>query len=186
MTHRPGIKEKLFFLLSGALISTPFPALANSLIDYFILIDLPSFYGSLISVVIAAPILEEFAKAYPLFYRHGETERSIFTLGFLTGLGFGIAEFFLYTLVFDVPATLRLPLVLFHATNTAIVAFGIGKHRALVYYLLTVILHALYNFSITSGSLNLIAIFSIAFSFILSWFLYKKTREVQIDHGLSV
>lgn len=182
MPHRPGIKEKLFFLLSGIIISTPFPALANSLIDYFLLINLPFFYGSLISASIIAPILEEFAKAYPLFYRHGETEKSIITLGFYTGLGFGIAEFLIYTLVLHVPVASRFPLVFFHASNTSIVAYGIGRHKAWIFYLIAVFLHGLYNYSVSSGQLNIVAILPVAFSFVFALFLYRKAKEIKIDH----
>ena len=49
-----------------------------------------------------APFIEELAKVFPLFYRHGETERSIVMLGILIGLGFGITEFVLYVAVLGV------------------------------------------------------------------------------------
>ena len=47
-------------------------------------------------VVVLAPFIEELAKVFPLFYRHGETQRSLVSLGLLIGLGFGIAEFVEY------------------------------------------------------------------------------------------
>ena len=44
-------------------------------------------------MVVLVPFVKELAKVYPLFYMHGEIERSLVTLGLLTGLGFGEAEF---------------------------------------------------------------------------------------------
>lgn len=180
--HKPKIYEKLFFLFSGAVISTPFPALANSLITFLLMANLPITTASIISIAIVAPILEEFAKAYPLFYRHGETERSIFILGFLTGLGFGIAEFFLYVYGFGAPIVIRLPLILFHAAATTIVAYGIAKYQALYFYIIAVILHFLYNLSIImSGNWTYIAVTTVVITYFLSYYLYKQTKEKMID-----
>jgi RsiW-degrading membrane proteinase PrsW (M82 family) len=87
--HRPDINELLFFLLSGVLISIPFTIFFEEFADQFCFL-LPVFPAELCSVALIAPFIEEFAKAYPLFYRHGETQRSIIHLGLLTGLGFVI------------------------------------------------------------------------------------------------
>jgi len=54
----------------------------------------PTAFSVALLIVILAPFIEELAKVFPLFYRHGETERSLVTLGLLIGLGFGVAEFF--------------------------------------------------------------------------------------------
>jgi len=54
---------------------------------------LPVFIAESVLIVVFAPIIEEFAKAYHLFYRRGETGKSIFILEFLVGLGFGISKF---------------------------------------------------------------------------------------------
>lgn len=183
--HRPKIYEKLFFLFSGAVISTPFPALANSLISFLLMTNLPIVTASIISIAIVAPILEEFAKAYPLFYRHGETERSIYILGFLAGLGFGIAEFILYVFGLGAPVYIRLPLILFHAATTTIMAYGIAKYQALYFYIIAVVLHFLYNISIILGGNWLyVAVVTVAFAYAASWQLYKQTREKTIDKWL--
>ena len=100
----------------------------------------------LVSVVIVSPFVEEFAKAFPLLYRHGETERSIFTLGLLVGLGFGLVEFFIYVFVLNVPVVYRLGGVLFHTASTSITAYGIAKGRAASFYLVSVVLHFSNNF----------------------------------------
>lgn len=176
--HKPKIEEKLFFFFAGAIMSFPFPALANSLFSYFLLLDLPRISAILISTVLIAPLIEEFAKIYPMFYRHGESRRSLFSLAFLTGLGFGLIEFFLYVFAYAAPWEIRLPLILFHATNTAIVGFGVGKNRSLIYYLFAVILHALYNFSIQAGgTLTFISIATIGFSYAVALFLSIRLRR---------
>ncbi len=84
--HTPGIREKIFFFISGLLVSVPFTLFLGQFYDYVPL---------LIASAVMAPFIEELAKVFPLFYRHGETERSIVMLGILIGLGFGITEFFM-------------------------------------------------------------------------------------------
>jgi RsiW-degrading membrane proteinase PrsW (M82 family) len=91
--------------------------------------------------IIFPPFIEEFAKAYPLFYRHGETRRSIFTLGFLTGLGFGITEFLFYVFGQGAPVFVRLPSIFFHAASASIIAYGIATKRPMRYYVIAVFLH---------------------------------------------
>ena len=87
--HKPSWKELIFFFVSGLLVSIPFVAFYESLV--------PAAFSVALLIVILAPFIEELAKVFPLFYRHGETERSLVTLGLLIGLGFGVAEFFLST-----------------------------------------------------------------------------------------
>ena len=174
--HRPNLKEKLFFLLSGIIVSIPitllFGAFARNFLGIF-----PSFFASLISIVIFTPFIEEFAKAYPLFYRHGETERSIFILGFLVGLGFGITEFILYVFVLNIPVIVRLPGILFHASSTSIVAYGIAKRHPVRFYLIAVSLHLLNNFSamLEFGDTGVIVANLVAYY--LCWRLYTRTTE---------
>ena len=75
------------------------------------------------SAVIFAPFIEEFAKVFPLYYRHGETERSIMNLAVLTGLEFGVTEFVLYVFTLGVPFISRIPGLIFHASSTGITAY---------------------------------------------------------------
>ena len=98
---------------------------ASLVLPNFALLSL--FYATLCSTAIAAPFIEEFTKDYPLFYRHGESERSIFTLGFLVGLGFGVSEFFVYVLALGVLILIKVPGIFFHAASTSISAYGIAK-----------------------------------------------------------
>jgi RsiW-degrading membrane proteinase PrsW (M82 family) len=175
--NHPDLNEKLFFFISGIIISIPFTVffqnLGSMLGNY-----MTEFYAVLWSVAVLAPIIEEFGKAYPLFFRHGETEKSLFLIGFLIGLGFGLAEFFLYVLVFDVPPIIRLPGLIFHAANTAIVAYGVSKNQTLRYYFVAVFLHFLYNFSVILESFwYIVAFITVLVNYSLFFFLFKKVRE---------
>ena len=178
--HRPNLKEKLFFLLSGIIVSIPITLLFGTFTNNFLGTFHFVFAGAL-SVVIFTPFIEEFAKAYPLFYRHGETERSIFILGFLVGLGFGITEFILYAFILHVPVFVRLPGIFFHASSTAIVAYGIAKKQPVRFYLIAVGLHFLNNFSaiLQSGDIG-IFVANIS-AYYLCWRFYSRTSEQFIN-----
>jgi len=184
--HKPAFKEKLFFFISGIISSIPLTLFVN-LFTNSLVESLPLSYAALFSAVIFAPWIEEFAKAFPLLYRHGETERSIFILGFLVGLGFGIFEFFTYVLVLGVPFIFRLPAILFHAASTSVTAYGIATKRPTMFYLIAVALHFSNNFlafirsSDDSNALIgpwTIGAYAVAFAtYYLSWHLYEKTSE---------
>jgi len=183
LPHRPKVSEKLFFFLSGILISAPFPFLVDSLIAYALYLSLPAFSAAIISIALISPILEEFAKAFPLFFRHGETEKSLFNLGFLTGLGFGVAEFLFYVLALGVPPLLRLPAILFHATNTSIVAYGIGRGKSFQFYALAVLLHFVNNFALMAFSWGTIVYYVVTLtSLVTAFILYTRTSERQLAY----
>ncbi len=178
--HRPDIKEKLFFLISGIIVSVPITLFFGTFAERLCVV-LPIFYATICAVVIFTPFIEEFAKAFPLFYRHGETERSIFILGFLVGLGFGISEFIVYILVLGAPLIFRIPGIFFHAASASIIAYGIAKKQPVIYYLLAVGLHFLNNFSalFDAGLIGfIIANFA---AYYLSFTFYNKTTERIID-----
>lgn len=126
------------------IVSIPLTLFINTFSDYLLSVT-STVYAGVLSTVLFAPLVEEFSKAYPLFYRHAETERSIFTLGFLVGLGFGIVELIEYVVLVQAPVLLRLPVVFFHASATSITAFGIAKKRTLPFYLVAVALHLFNN-----------------------------------------
>lgn len=177
--HRPSLREKVFFFISGIILSVPLTLLVESLSSgYFLDIGLPELYATVLSVAIIAPLVEEFAKAYPMFYRHGETERSIFTLGFLVGLGFGFSEFLIYVIGLGVPVVVRLPGIFFHAAGTSITCYGIATKHSLRFYLLAVSLHFLNNlFALLAQPwlLGLVAV--ICATYFLSIHFYRKTSE---------
>ena len=174
--HRPGAREELFFFLSGIVVSIPL-TLSASIFSNRLCFLFPLLYAQMCATAIFAPLIEEFAKVYPLFYRPGETQRSIFTLGFLVGMGFGLTEFFLYVLQ-GAPVILRLPGIFFHASSTSITAYGITIKRYVPFYLIAVSLHLAYNFFTFLGLFWLIggpaAMLTV---FYLSWHLYGKTSE---------
>lgn len=176
--HKPDIKEKAFFFISGILVSVPFTLFFSGFTDAFC-VTLPLLYGQVCSVVIFAPFIEEFAKVFPLFYRHGETERSIVTLGILAGLGFGVTEFALYVFTLGAPLISRIPAVIFHASSAGITAYGIAKNKPLVFYLIAVLLHLTNNLiSLLAFSFAVIpGIAVVVIVYLLAWRLYTRTSE---------
>ena len=138
------------------------------------------FFQRAIAVILVAPFVEELAKVFPLFYRHGETERSLVTLGVLIGLGFGISEFVLYVFILDVPWIVRIPGVIFHASSAAITAYGIAKKKPLGYYLTAVVLHASNNFfAVTAATFfgvvaELVILVTV---YLLAWHFYHEASD---------
>jgi RsiW-degrading membrane proteinase PrsW (M82 family) len=135
--HKPSYKELIFFFSSGILVSIPFTLFFAQLYPFF---------PAVLTIIVFAPFIEELAKVFPLFYRHGETERSLVTLGILIGLGFGISELVLYVFFLGSPLIDRIPGVIFHASSAGITAYGIAKKNPLPYYLISVSLHLTNNF----------------------------------------
>lgn len=171
--HRPNWKEYTFFFISGILVSVPMALFFSQAYP---------FVPVIISVAVFAPFVEEFAKVFPLFYRHGETERSYVKLGVLIGLGFGISEFFLYVVFLHVPPIVRIPGVIFHASSAAVTAYGIAKKNPLPYYLISVALHATNNFfavaSVPAGLFaELLALITV---YLLAWHFYHKASDEKI------
>jgi len=174
-----GIRRKSFFFISGSIISIPFTVYAKTLI-YHLSTIMPIFNSRLFSTAIFTPFLEEFAKAYPLLYRKGDSERSFFTQGLLVGIGFGIAELLIYILRFGVPVYIRLSGVLFHTLNTSITAYGIAKNRPWL-YLIAVTLHLLNNLSAIYGLIWLVAEFPLLLAtFSITCYLYMKASPVNL------
>lgn len=175
--HRLEFEEMLFFLISGIITSVPLTLFAGTFTDSLCIV-LPLTYATICSVAIFTPFIEEFAKVYPLFYRHGETERSLFSLGFLVGLGFGLTEFLLYVIVLSGSVLIRLPGVFFHAASTSITAYGIATRRTLVFYLIAVALHFVNNFAaIFDPFWVVVGPVAIALTCLCSWYLYRRTSE---------
>jgi RsiW-degrading membrane proteinase PrsW (M82 family) len=179
--HKPDTVEMLFFFLCGVITSVPltlfFAQFANSF-----LAGLDMFAATLISTAVFAPFIEEFSKAFPLFYRHGETERSIFNLALFVGLGFGVVELLTYVFLLGVNPIVRLPGLFFHPASTSIVAYGIGTKRPVPFYLVAVILHFSNNFL---AVINPFAVqcsgIIVAITVFMSWRLHSRTREVFIN-----
>ncbi len=181
--HRPGVNELLFFFVSGAIVSVPLTLFIEQYAG-LPLTGLSTFDVTIITIVLFAPFVEEFSKAFPLFYRHGETERSIFNLGLFVGLGFGIVEFFTYVLTLGpsiIPA--RIPGLFFHPASTSITAYGIATKRPLPFYLAAVALHFSNNFfAILAPPIVPASIIVLAITLFGSWRLHDRTKEKLIYH----
>ncbi len=175
--HKPDSSEMLFFFSCGVIISVPLTLFIYRYTDS-LLIGLDSLTIALVSRAFFAPFIEEFSKAYPLFYRHGETQRSIFDLALLVGLGFGIVELLTYVSVLGTPIIYRLPGLLFHPASTSMIAYGIATKRPLPFYLFAVFLHFANNYFALRGPFPLLSsTFVAAVAVFSSWELRTRTKE---------
>ncbi len=175
--HGLDLKKKSFFLLSGMIVSIPFVFYTKTMFNRLIL-TMPMSYARLISATIFTPFMEEFAKTYPLMYRQGENERSIFLQGAIVGLGFGLAEALIYVFMLGAPITIRLPGILFHTLTAPITAYGIARKRPLPTYLLAVTLHFLNNLSAIYDMLWLTTGYPILITtFAITWYLYGSSCD---------
>jgi RsiW-degrading membrane proteinase PrsW (M82 family) len=177
--HKPDASEMIFFFLCGVIISIPLTLFIYQYTDS-LLVGLNPFTVALVSRAFFAPIVEEFAKAYPLFYRHGETQRSIFNLAVLVGLGFGLVELLTYVSVLGVPVIYRIPGLFFHPASTAVTAYGIATKRPLPFFLIAVFLHFANNYfalSLTPPFPLLSSIFVVAVTVFAFWQLRSRTKE---------
>jgi hypothetical protein len=167
------LREYVFFFASGIVVSIPFAVFYETLFPA----------SAWLLVVVLAPFIEELAKVFPLFYRHGETERSIVTLGLLIGLGFGIAELVEYVAFNDVPFLVRLPGVIFHASSAIIAAYGVAKKNPVPYYLIAVLLHVSNNFFAFSADIYGVfaALVIIIVTYVLAWrFWHRAQPDVMV------
>jgi len=172
--HRPSQKELIFFFACGILLSFPFALVFE---------QFGSFLPYALTVIVAAPFIEELAKVFPIFYRHGETERSLVTIGTLIGLGFGVSELVIYVVLGGVPVIYRIPGVIFHASSASITAYGIAKKNPLPYYVLAVTLHLTNNFfayaaPATFGVFPELLVLVAAY--LLAWHFYHKASDEKI------
>ena len=172
--HKPSRKELAFFFASGILVSIPFAYFFENLV--------PAAFSAAILVVVLAPFIEELAKVFPLFYRHGETERSLVMLGLLIGLGFGIAEYVEYVFLLGAPPLARIPGIVFHASSATITAYGIAKKNPLPYYLLAVFLHVGNNFFALTGDIFSLfgAIMVLIIVYLLAWRYYHRASPDKV------
>ena len=156
-----------------------YPLPCSSEFSNSLCVAMPLLFAQVCSLVIFAPFIEEFAKVFPLLYRHGETERSISDLGILVGLGFGVTEFILYVFTLGTPFISRVPGVIFHASSASITAYGIAKKKPIPFYLIAVAFHLANNFfALFSNSFWYIAGLPVLITtYLLAWYLYRRTSE---------
>jgi RsiW-degrading membrane proteinase PrsW (M82 family) len=167
---KTSLGEKLFFFISGIAVGAPVALFFESVSHLY--------FTTLGVATVVAPLVEEFAKADPLFYRYERTGRSLMLLGMLSGLGFGIAEFFVY--VFSgVPFLLRLPAIGFHAAGTSIIGYGVFKHSALKYYFVAVGLHFLNNLFAGLGFLWIVGgLGATIAAYYLAWRFWRLSSQI--------
>ncbi len=170
--HKPKLREYIFFFASGILVSIPFASFFESLYPA------STALAAAVLVIVLAPFIEELAKVFPLFYRHGETERSIVSLGLLIGLGFGIAEFVEYVALVGVPPVARIPGIIFHASSATITAYGVAKKNPVPYYLMAVGLHLANNFFAVVGDIVsvFIELLVLITAYLLAWRYWHRAR----------
>jgi RsiW-degrading membrane proteinase PrsW (M82 family) len=175
--HKPDASEMIFFFLCGVITSVPLTLFIDQFAGYLIA-GFDAFYATLISTAVFSPFIEEFSKAFPLFYRHGETERSIVNLALFVGLGFGIVELLTYVFVLGASPIDRLPGLFFHPASASVTAYGIATKRPLPFYAIAVAFHFSNNFlALTSpfpvsGSIAIVAL-----TVFTSWQLHNRTKE---------
>src|SRR3990170_1906350 len=175
--HRPNTSEMLFFFSCGVIMSVPITLFIVQLINP-LTTGLDEFTATLVSTAFFAPFIEEFSKVFPLFYRHGETQRSIFNLALMVGLGFGIVEMITYVVVLGVPWYFRLPGLLFHPASTSIAAYGIATKRPVQFYAIAVGLHFTNNFLAVVNPFPVsVSILVVGLTVLLAWKLFDRTRE---------
>jgi RsiW-degrading membrane proteinase PrsW (M82 family) len=177
--HKLDLEEKLFFLISGVIVSIPI-TIFFGLFSQGLYTHIPLIYAPFLSLVIITPFVEEFAKAYPLFYRYSLSERSLFILALLVGFGFGLTELILYTFALGVPLYARIPGLFFHAATTSIVAYGIAKKKPLIFFILAVFLHASYNLFAIFDAFTMIFMISLI-TYLISILTYLRTTERYLE-----
>jgi RsiW-degrading membrane proteinase PrsW (M82 family) len=170
----------LFFFISGSILSFPFTLLAEQT-SVIVFTGLGALTSTVITVAFLGPFIEEFSKAFPLFYRHGETEKSILNLALMVGLGFGIFEFILYV-ASGVSPIFRLPGLFFHPASVSITAFGIATKKIWHYYLIAVAFHIANNFIAPISSFPFfVSVVITAIAVIFSLQLRARTKERIIE-----
>jgi hypothetical protein len=175
--HKPDMDEKLFFFLCGVITSVPLTLFIAQYADS-LLVGFSASYAILISTAVFSPFIEEFSKVFPLFYRHGETERSIVNLALFVGLGFGLVELLTYVFVLGASPIVRLPGLFFHPASTSVTAYGIATKRPLPFYAIAVAFHAFNNFLVVTSSFPVSgSIIIVALTVLTSWQLYSRTKE---------
>ncbi len=179
--HRPKPTELVFFFSCGIIMSVSITLVVVSLLDPLVA-TFGSFIASVISTAVFAPFVEEFSKVFPLYYRHGETQRSIFKLAVMVGLGFAIVELLEYVILFQTPLPFRIPGLFFHPSSTAIAAYGIATKKPVPFYLLAVSLHFSANFLAIVNPLPISgSILVVGLTVFLAYTFYNKTKEKAIS-----
>jgi len=176
--HRPSRLEISTFFTQGIFMSIPMAIYFEKYFYTHLTQVAPWLPIPEVMAVALAPFVEEFAKVFPLFQRHGETARTIVLLGFITGLGFGFAEFLIYVFQYGAPVGDRILQIFDHASYSLISSYGLVARRFVPFFLLAVGLHAFFNLLVGYGNfLVVVAVASAGIAILLAWNLYNRAQE---------
>ncbi len=180
--HKPKPREMAFFFACGIIMSVSITLTITSVLEPSLRL-LQNPLPEVISLVIFAPFIEEFSKIFPLYYRHGETQRSILNLALMVGLAFGIVELLEYVLLLGTPVIYRLPGLFFHPSTAAISAYGIATKRPVRFYFLAVLLHFSANFLSIFNPLPLsLSVLVVGLAVFLAYTFFGRTKEKVIPN----
>ncbi len=176
--------------------------------EFLIYLEDPT-WRTLIIVVVIAPIVEEFTKVLGLFSIKGaivELEDGL-VLGAASGLGFAATENLLYessalfqygVYAFIMVVLLRsVAATLLHGSASAVAGYGVskgvltGRFTAVPYYLVAVLMHAVYNYLASvgmfyDGNIPLYALIAAILFSLISFKLVRskiKKLDKRITHG---
>ncbi len=205
ISHDKGPKEPIKALWM-AFIFGIFGALAASILEKYFVIYKNTQIGTpdlkLFSSYLVVGIIEELAKFLPLaiyiYHKKYFNEHSDGVIYFaIVGLGFGLPENLLYVLSYGSSTGIgRLFLTpFFHSTTVALVGYYLARKKlsggsfrpVLNSLVLVIILHALYDFGLSSGN-TLLTLVSIIITVLLSlnmFLLYFRATELDQLQGLS-
>jgi len=157
---------------------------------------------SLLTVVLIAPVVEEFTK--PLALRINAVKKEIDELedgliyGAVAGLGFSATENLFYgwsffqegLLIFIFLISLRsIGACLLHASATALTGYGYGKTimkhtsllRVLPYFLLAILIHSFYNFLVSYRMIGIVSGLGAAFLFVFIAIALVRSKIQTLD-----
>jgi RsiW-degrading membrane proteinase PrsW (M82 family) len=156
----------------------------------------------LLLAVIIAPLVEEAAKGFGVFAAGSDLDEVEDGLiyGSSVGLGFAATENLMYGIIalayFDwsvyiATAILRsISSAFLHASATSVTGYGIGKNKILgaknriwPYFLIAVLMHAVFNLFASLGSL-LGLVLAVILAFVAIWFLRDKIKKLDVSSAM--
>ena len=201
--HRERWKPILLCFLWGASIAIIAAVILEVILGFSLAISIhDSSMIPLLTVIVVAPIAEEFTK--PLALRLKSVKKEIDELedgliyGAVAGLGFSATENLLYgasffskgLLVFFILIIMRsFGGCLLHASATAWTGYGYGKtimkHTSLLrimpYFALAIFLHGFYNFLVTFDGIGVLSGLILAFTLVLISIILVRRKISSLD-----
>jgi len=203
--HRERWKPILLCFLWGASIAIIAAVILEVILGFSLAISIhDSSMIPLLTVIVVAPIAEEFTK--PLALRLKSVKKEIDELedgliyGAVAGLGFSATENLLYgasffskgLIVFFILIIMRsFGGCLLHASATAWTGYGYGKtimkHTSLLrimpYFALAIFLHGFYNFLVTFDGLGVLSGLILAFTLVLISIILVRRKISSLDES---